>query len=74
MRPSRKVLILEIVSNASAYDGFNYSHGLKVGEHHNGNNNILWADMHVAPMKKTDLEWFDPSLIDPFTWLYPYTD
>ena len=73
--PSRKIVILETVTYGPYYshapDGFDYTFGLKIGDHHQGNNNILWADMHVETMLKIDLEWNTPNLLDPYIWLYP---
>ena len=40
-----------------------------VGAHHQGNTNILWADMHVAPMLKVDF-MLSSTLID-IDFLYP---
>ncbi len=74
--PSRKIVILETVefdpnsnNNSYAPDGFWVDHGLRIGASHHGNNNILWADMHVAPMLKADF-MMSSTLIDP-SFLYP---
>ena len=73
-RPARKIVIAEFGRQGYAthpYDGFDYGKGLGLGDWHQGYNNILWADMHVEPILKTDLEWNTPDLINPFMWLYP---
>ena len=79
-KPERKIVIAENATYGDviynyAPDGFDYTKGLGMGDHHQGgNNNILWADMHVAPILKIDLEWTGPGLIEPWIWLYPWTD
>ncbi len=55
---------------ANAPDGFDGDNFLEVGESHNGFNNILWADMHVAPKLRADLQgdteiYFDMNFVDP---------
>ncbi len=55
---------------ANAVDGFDEDNFEEVGESHHGFNNILWADMHVAPMLRADLQGateidFDMNFVDP---------
>ena len=57
-------------SGSYAIDGFSADHFEEVGEPHNGFNNILWADMHVAPKLRADLQgdteiYFDMNFVDP---------
>ena len=71
-KPSRKIVVAEFgLQGYNTYpaDGFDYLKGLGLGVHHQGYNNILWADMHVEPILKTDLQWNAPNLIDLYMWL-----
>ncbi len=71
-KPSRKIVILEVVPDVWTYDGFDYSHGRFIGTYHQGNTNILWADLHVAPMLKIDLEWLGDTIATK--WVFPEED
>ncbi len=76
-KPERKIVIAEFGRQGYSthpFDGFDYHKLAGLGDHHQGYNNILWADMHVAPMLKVDLEWNGPYDMDPYIWLHPDTD
>ncbi len=71
-KPARKIVVAEFGRQGTdtyPFDGLGYNMYLGLGDHHQGYNNILWADMHVEPILKTDLQWNAPNLIDLYMWL-----